>query len=120
MAFKIDLSETYSYPIKVEIVGDKGRTKAVTFTADFKRLSQSEVEQLGKDVTSQDGEPAKLKDEDLIDEVMVGWSDISDDKDQPLDFDNAKHRSAVLDIYGVKSALVMGFFESISGAKRKN
>ena len=120
MAFKLDLSETYVYPIELEIVGDKGKYKKFSFNAEFKRLSQSEVEQLGKDITAQDGEPAKLTDEDLVDIVLVDWSDIYDEHDLPIEFSNPKHKAAVLDVYGVKQALVKGFFESIAGAKRKN
>ena len=120
MAFKIDLSSTYAYPISLDIIGDKGRVKVFTFTAEFKRLSQSTFEQLVKDVNPQDGEPAKLTDEELLDDVLVSWSEISDEDNQPIEFTNPKHKAAVLDIFGVKQALVKGFFDSISGSKRKN
>ena len=120
MAFKIDLSETYNYPVSLEIVGDKGKYQKFSFNAEFKRLSQSEVEQLGEDIRPQGGEPAKLNDEDLVDIVMVNWSDIYDEHGQPIEFSNPKHKAAVLDVFGVKQALVKGFFESINGVKRKN
>lgn len=120
MAFKIDLSNTYSYPVAVDIMGDKGKTKTFTFNTEFKRFSQTEAEQLSKDLQSFDGEAAKLSDDDFIDEVVANWSDITDEADQPLDFNNAIHKAAVLDVYGVKQAIIKAFFESISGAKRKN
>lgn len=120
MAFKIDLSCTYTYPVAVDIIGDKGKNKTFTFSAEFKRFSQSEAEQLSKDLQAIDGEPAKLTDEDFIDAVVMSWSDISDENDQPLGFSNAIHKDAVLDVYGVKQAIIKAFFESISGAKRKN
>jgi len=124
MAFKLDLSTKYRWPVTVRIPGEDGKPEDSTFHLDFKRMSQSEVEGIVKEFTAQkDDDPTVQKpsmtDQDFLDRVLVGWYG-------PLEADGAEipfSREAVLrvcDIIGVRAAMVRAWFESIREGAAKN
>jgi len=108
--FKIALSDTYTWPVTVDLAEDGGKRHKATFDAEFKRVSQERVDQL---VTEPPGDKA------LADEVMVGWSGVYDANDQELPY-SEENRAKLLSITGVRAAIVRSFFDSLSGAPRKN
>jgi hypothetical protein len=112
--FKIATNPTYAAQVKVDMPGDNGKTVQKVFSATFKRLSQSDLDNLVERLNSKD-----LSDSALIDEVMVGWGDVQDESGTPLEF-NDTNLAALLDVYPVRPTIVKTFFASIAGAKAKN
>lgn len=111
--FKIVQNPTYTWPVTVELPTDGGKTEKATFDAEFKRLSQSRVEEIKQAV-----ERGEMRDADLAREALVGWSGVVDENGQ-VPF-SEKARDQLLDIPMVATAIIMALLGSISGAKRKN
>ena len=114
--FKIDQSSFYSWPIKFEIPGDMGKHHTETFDAHFKRVSQTRVEEIIKAAGLEEG---RLTDVELAKEVLIGWKGVLSSDDQEIPYSETA-KEALLDIPGIAKAIVKAFFESLSGAKRKN
>lgn len=111
--FKIVQKATYTWPVTLDLPADGGKTEKQTFDAEFKRLTQTRVEEIRMAV-----ERGEMRDSELAREAMVGWSGIVDD-DGPVPF-SEKARDQLLDIPQVSGAIVMALLASLSGAKRKN
>lgn len=109
--FKISQSETYSWPVRVQIPTDDGKFHTHSFTAHFRRLPQSRFEELLA---------AEAKDRDIAAAVMSGWGDdVLDVDDNPVPFSETT-LVQFLDFPGVAGAVVIAYAESLQGAKRKN
>jgi hypothetical protein len=111
--FKLIQPTSYTWPVTVDLPIDGGRTEKATFDAEFKRVSQSRLEEIRGQI-----ERNEIRDVDLVREVMVGWSGVTDG-DNPVPYSEAS-RDQLLDIPMVASGIVLALFQSISGAKRKN
>lgn len=111
--FKIVQNPTYSWPVTVELPTDGGKTEKATFDAEFKRLTQSRVDEIRQAV-----ERGEMRDSDLAREALVGWSGVVD-ADGPVPY-SEKARDQLLDIPMVSTAIVMALLGSLNGAKRKN
>lgn len=111
--FKIVQNPTYSWPVTVELPTDGGKTEKATFDAEFKRLTQSRVDEIRQAV-----ERGEMRDADLAREALVGWSGVVD-ADGPVPY-SEKARDQLLDIPMVSTAIVMALLNSLSGARRKN
>lgn len=111
--FKLIQPTSYTWPVTVELPIDGGRTEKATFDAEFKRLSQSRLEEIRGQI-----ERNEIRDVDLVREVMVGWSGVTDGAN-PVPYSEAA-RDQLLDIPMVAASIVMSLFQSIAGAKRKN
>ena len=111
--FKIDASPTYTWPVTLELPTDGGKTEKATFDAEFKRLTQTRVDEIKKAVNI-----GEMSDADLAREALVGWAGVVDAHGQvPY---SEKARDQLLDIPMVSTAIVMALLGSLSGAKRKN
>lgn len=110
--FIIDQSETYKWPITVKTLDEAGKTKTQTFTAIFKRLPQTRLEEIGK--------AQGLSDRELCKEILLGWEDVTDAAGAALPFTTST-LDRLLDSAGIASLLVTEFIQSITGgAARKN
>lgn len=113
--FKLDVSASYFWPVTVQIPTDGGLFEKATFDAEFKRLSQSRIDEVRADVGGDDFDYVSL-----CREVLVGWKGITaGGADLPYSETN---RDAVLDVAGVPLAIIKAFTESVSGggAQQKN
>lgn len=111
--FKLDLSDSYTWPVTVEVV-DAGKSAKHTFDAQFRRLKQSQIDELIAAV--RDGHKS---DADLVAEVLVGWAGVKDAAGEDIPFTESS-RDRVMDVYPVRPAVLAAWFESLAGAKRKN
>jgi hypothetical protein len=111
--FKIIQPTSYTWPVTVELPVDGGRTEKATFDAEFKRLSQSRLEEIRGQI-----ERSEIRDVDLVREVVVGWSGVTDGEN-PVPYSEAA-LDQLLDIPMVAASIVMALFQSMAGAKRKN
>lgn len=116
MSFVIKQSANYIWPVAVEFPGDGGKVIRQTFDAKFKRLSQTRLKELGEQLTAGD-----LDDVAVAAEVLIGWPEgaIKDDEGEPIPFSDSA-LNELLDVPKVASAIVLAFYDSLAGAKRKN
>lgn len=111
--FKIAQTPTYTWPVVIEQPADGGRTITHTFDAVFKRVTQSEVDDMRKAI-----EAEQLNNADMVRKVMVGWKGVEDDAG-PVPFcDDALTK--LLEVPMVSGSIVLALLHSLSGAKRKN
>jgi hypothetical protein len=85
-----------------------------TFDGEFRRLSQSRITEIGAQIKTEE-----ITDADLAAEVLVGWSGVTDGDGKDVPF-SQKALDQMLDIPLLATAVVMAYFESLQGAKRKN
>ncbi len=111
--FKITQQPTYTWPVQVELPTDGGKVEKATFDVEFKRLTQSRVDEIRMAV-----ERGEMRDIDLAREAMVGWTGVVDG-DGPVPYSESA-RDQLLDIPMVSSAIVTALLGSLSGARRKN
>ena len=114
MAFVLKQSDTYSWPVTFDIPIDGGRHERQTFDGEFKRLPQSRIREIGKLI--EDGETL---DSAIAAEVLVGWSGVTDADGKDVPF-SQKALEQLLDVPLLATAIVMAYFASLQGAKRKN
>ncbi len=112
--FIISQSDSYSWPVSVDVPTDGGKQSKQTFDGTFKRLPQSRV----LDIRTQAGAD-QVNDVDIAREVLIGWAGITDAQGDDVPFSEGM-RDRLLDVTGVASAIVRAWMESITGGKRKN
>jgi hypothetical protein len=123
MGFKISEASSYRWPVAGEVAGVR-----FSFKADFAFLPQERIDYLtvasarrqallerGQDDADLQGVTARA----IAAEVLVGWSEVTDDNDQPVVF-TAAAADRLLQIQGVAAAVVEAWGESLQGAKRGN
>lgn len=129
MAFVLEHSDRYSWPVTVKVAQDGGRFRSFTFDVEFKRVSQARREELGRQLLVQKGriEAGMLEGEiltprQIADELVVGWSGILDKEGEggePVPFSEAT-KAQLLNIGDVADAILAAWNDSIPGAKAKN
>ena len=114
MAFTLKTSDSYKWPVSIDIPVDHGKHERRTFDAEFKRITQSRVREMGEMI-----EAGQITDVELVQEVLIGWDGISDEDANPVKFSN-NALIQLCEIPMAATAISRVFFESIAGAKRKN
>jgi len=114
MAFVLKQSDTYVWPVTVEIPIDGGRFDRQTFDAEFKRLPQAR-----NNAIIQAARAETTTDLEVAEEVLAGWKGITDDAGKDIPYSETA-KSQLLDVPGVSAALVEAYINSLLGAKRKN
>jgi len=118
--FKLEsVSPTYLWPVKFSFAGENGRPVSVAFRVRFRRLDQGRIDDIMEILRSGSVTTPDITDDDLIEETVVGWEDVTADG-QPLDYDDINHRAMVLGVPGCRPAIVKSWFESLTGAPEKN
>ena len=112
--FVISQSSSYKWPVSVEFPVDGGKTEKQTFDGEFKRLSQSRIDEVRKAVTDD-----LITEREFAKEVLVGWSGIVDSESGEVPF-SERARDDLLNVPMVSNAVVMAVMNSLSGVKRKN
>lgn len=112
---RLALSNTYSWPVSVEIPVD-GRLQKETFNGEFLRVSTTRFEQMLEALRQ-----GELNDRQIAEEVLVGWSGISDEQGQPVPFSTGQ-RTQLLEVPGILRGVVSAFIDSTTGkaVARKN
>lgn len=112
--FVLSQSSSYKWPVAVDFPVDGGKFEKQTFDAEFKRMTQTQIEGVRKQI-----EEATTTDRDLARDVLVGWSGIKDEHGDDVPFSETA-RDQLLDVPLVAAAVVMAFITSLSGRKQKN
>lgn len=112
--FVISQKSTYSWPVTVEFPTDGGKTERQTFDAEFKRTTQTRINEIRALI-----EKGEITDIELAREVLVGWEGVNDANSEVVPF-TERSRDQLLDVPLVSSAVVMAWLSSLTGIKRKN
>jgi hypothetical protein len=115
MAFVLQQSPTYSWPVRILIPTD-GRREQFTFTARFNRLKQSRIKEL---VAISQSEDESISDLQLLGEILGGWDDVMDDAGKPVAFSKVALEQ-MAELPTVAGQIATAYFESLTEAKRKN
>lgn len=108
--FKIEKKSTFKWPVTVNVPKDGGGFSSFEFSAEFKLFDQSKMDLLL--------ERFRNDDQDIIKEMLVGWTGVQDSDGKELVF-SVENRDTLTDIPYVRSALLKGYFEAASGNKVK-
>jgi hypothetical protein len=123
MAFVLKQSATYKWPVTILLPIDGGKKEKHTFDAEFRRLPQSRTEELATQLKMQeraDIDPDQiLLMKDAAKEILVGWSGVQDDSGEEIPFSESALEQ-VLEIQMVAAQIILGWFNSLEVAKRKN
>jgi len=120
MSFKLSVSPDFSALINAEIPGDNGKSQKISFHVRFKRFTASEYDALIKRLQPDQDGSRGFTDQDLVDDVLVGFGDdLLDDNGNVLAFtpDNV---AALCDVIPIRSIIVQAFFDNHFKAKAKN
>lgn len=107
--FKLATKPSYIAPVEVTLPGAAKQT----FDVEFRRLTQSELDEFLQRVRDN-----QLTDAEVCREIVLGWRGVSD-ADGELAF-SAGALDALLDIYPLARCIVEAFMTSLAGARAKN
>jgi hypothetical protein len=108
MAFKISKKPSWTAPVTVETPNTKGGHDLSKFYAEFKRVTNDEIDEL-----------RKLPQREVQEAVLVGWSEFLDDDNNPVDFNNDT-LVVLLNIPEALYGLTQAFWGNVVKAKEKN
>jgi hypothetical protein len=122
MAFVLNKSGTYTWPVRISLATDGGKQTVETFDAEFRRLPQSRINEIVRQARASergrdDEEP--LEDQDAARELLAGWDGVTGDDGKAIPFSEAA-LSQLLEIPTVAGQIVKAWFESLKEGKRKN
>ncbi len=119
--FAIAGNETFFVPVEVSIPDGTPKGKTHKFKVEFKRQTQTELKAIFRRVNKEtlEGDEELLTDDQLLQDVMVGWDGVLDKNGNKVEF-TPENMEALLDVYPVRPAVVGAFFASIKTAKTKN
>ena len=80
MAFKVVKSLTVKWRVDIEQPTDNNKTEKFDFLATFKILSEEDYKKMAE--SSKD-------DREFISKFLVGWEDLVDENDKPLEYSKA-------------------------------
>jgi len=123
MGFKLSSATSYEWKVAGKLANE-----SYSFTAEFAFLDQERIDHLlvasakraallkrGED----DPELEGVNHRTIAAEVLVGWSGVTDDEGEPIDF-TAASLDKFLRIQGVAKAVCDAWADSLEGAKRGN
>jgi hypothetical protein len=126
MPFKLSQKPTYKWPVPLVIPTDDGKRVKSNFDAEFRRLTQTRINELVNDAKRyergrfyDEDESAVAMDQATAREILAGWHGIIDDDGEPIPFGEAS-LDKLLEIPTAAAQIVRAWFESIDIAKRKN
>jgi len=126
MAFVLKQSASYTWPVSFKLPADGGKYEKQSFDAEFKRLPQARINEIQVEVQArikaaerneaiEDG----ITDQSIAREILVGWSGIVDDEGDQVAYSIAT-RDQLLEVPTVAAAVILAYFESLTGNKIKN
>lgn len=126
MAFVLKQSASYKWPVSVKLPADGGKFDKQTFDAEFKRLPQARINEIQAEVqlrikAAERNEPVDngITDQSIANELLVGWSGVVDAEGDEVPFSEST-KQLLLDIPTVASAIIVAYFDSLTGTKAKN
>lgn len=113
--FVLEQSPTFQAPVRLSIMPSAGGQRQVMeFTAVFARLSQDQLDSLGRRSVAE-----KWSDRRLAEELLRGWGTDVTANDQPLPY-TPENREAVLNVAGCGAAVCSAFYAALPKAAEGN
>jgi hypothetical protein len=110
--FVLKQSDTYFWPVTVELPLSGGKKEKHSFEVEFKRIPQSQIKAMIDDSESTDVDFCRV--------VMAGWKGVVDQDGKEIPFTDGT-RDGLIDIPSVAQAVLLAFLDANSGkAQRKN
>lgn len=126
MAFVLNQSQSYSWPVSIKLPANGGKREKSTFDAVFRRLPQSRINEIQQLVqqrikAAERGEELDngVTDDSIAAEILVGWSGILDGDGDDVPYSEAV-KAQLLDVPMMAGALIEAYFNSLAELKRKN
>lgn len=126
MAFVLNQSQSYSWPVSIQLPADGGKREKSSFDALFKRLPQSRINEIQQLVqqrikAAERGEELDngVTDQTIAAEILVGWAGILDADGDDVPYSEAI-KAQLLDVPMMAGALIKAYFTSLVELKRKN
>lgn len=126
MAFVLNQSQSYSWPVSIQLPADGGKREKSSFDALFKRLPQSRINEIQQLVQQRmkaaergDELDNGVTDQSIAAEILVGWSGILDADGDDVPYSEAV-KAQLLDVPMMAGALIEAYFTSLVELKRKN
>ena len=125
MAFILEQSPTFKWPITIREVQDGGRVRTHQFDAIYRRLPQSRMEavqlqyQAMKAAVSRNEPLDEIPTRAIADEILEGWVGITNPDGSPVEV-TPETRRQLLEVASVADVLVVTFFEAHEKARAKN
>ena len=126
MAFVLKQSSSYVWPVTVKLPISGGKFEKQTFDAEFKRLPQARINKIQIEVqarikSSERNETAddSISDQTIADEILIGWAGVLDEDGDEVPFSESM-KQQLLDIPTMASAIIVAYFDSLTGTKTKN
>ena len=103
------ITDTFKWPIQVDVPTKNGGFERWSFGGEFKQVS---VEQLKESAAS---------DKEVCELVLVGWDHTLKNGDQPLEY-NEENRAKIIAYIPAAAGISKAFYEAMNGdkARRKN
>lgn len=112
--FIISQKSTYTWPVSIEFPVDNGKTEKQSFDAEFRRMTNTRINEIRAAI-----EKGEITDTTLASEVLVGWEGVTDGNGEAVPF-TERSRDQLLDVPLVAASVVMSWLGSLTGVKRKN
>lgn len=125
MAFVLEQTPTFRWPITIREVQDGGRVRTHQFEAIYRRLPQSRMEavqlqyQAMKAAASRDQPIEEIPTRAIADEILEGWEGITNPDGSAVEV-SPQTKAQLLEVATVADALVTTFFEAHDKARVKN
>ena len=108
MTFVRKRTKTVEWPVIVNVPADGGDFTEEKFTAHFRNIGRADFNKL-----------AAQGDDSLIEAVLIGWGDMSDEDGKEILFSAATLKEQLDDYHWVQGTIA-AYLEMLNGAKRKN
>ena len=126
MAFVLKQSTSYSWPVSFKLPTDGGKFEKQTFDAEFKRLPQARINEIQIEVQARikaaernESITDSISDQSIAEELLVGWSGVVDGDGDEVPFSEV-NKQQLLAVATVASAIIVAYFDSLTGVKTKN
>jgi len=125
MAFILEQSPTFSWPITIREVTDGGRHRTHQFEAVYRRLPASRMEEVQlayqriKAAAARDQVVDAIPTREIAAEILAGWRGITEPDGTEIEF-SATSKAQLLEVESVADVLVATFFEAHDKARAKN
>jgi len=125
MAFILEQSPTFKWPIVIREVQDGGRVRTHQFDAIYRRLPQSRMEavqlqyQAMKAAVTRNEPLDEIPTRAIADEILEGWEGITEADGAAVPV-TTETRRQLLEVATVADVLVTTYFEAHEKARAKN
>lgn len=114
MALKLVKVHTFATRVTANIPTEKpGVTRQETFSATFRHIGQTELDQVLDDL-----EDKVINHSDVLDRYLVGLTDVVDEDGKAIEFETAKE--AIKEDVNLNNAVAGAFVRALHGSKEKN